>query len=133
MEIFRGHDVPHEFADSKSFVGSAHTKKLAQSEEGAPVIVYHVKFDSGARTNWHAHSGAQWLLILEGQIRVQTWGQPPHDVVAGDAVVIAPGEKHWHGALPAARGVHLAVNINVTTKWMEPVTDQQYYGQSPSI
>jgi quercetin dioxygenase-like cupin family protein len=128
MKIFRCDDVPHQLADPQSFVGSAQTKKLAQADDGAPVIVYDVQFDSGARTNWHAHSGAQWLFILEGDIRVQAWEQPAQDVRAGDAVVVAPGEKHWHGAVPGARGVHLAVNINVTTHWMEPVTEQQYHG-----
>jgi quercetin dioxygenase-like cupin family protein len=43
-------------------------------------------------------------------------------------VVIPPGEKHWHGAVPGARGVHLALNVNVTTEWLEPVTDEQYRG-----
>ncbi len=57
---------------------------------------------------------------------MQRWGESPQDVEAGDAVVIPPGEKHWHGAVPGARGVHLALNVNVTTEWLEPVTDDQY-------
>jgi len=40
--------------------------------------------------------------------------------------VIQPGEKHWHGATPSSRGIHLAVNVNAATQWMEPVTDEQY-------
>ena len=128
MKIFRGGDVPSDVADPKSFVGRARAKKLAQADEGSPVIVYHVEFDSGARTNWHTHSGPQWLLIIEGQIRIQKWGDAAHDIAAGDAVVIAPGEKHWHGAALGARGVHLAVNIDVTTEWLEPVSDDQYQG-----
>ena len=130
MMIFRGHDIPHALADPQSFVGQAHTKKLAQAEAVAPVVVYHVEFDPGGRTNWHTHSGAQWLLVVEGRIRIQAWGQPPQDITAGDAVVIAPGEKHWHGALPDARGVHFALNVDSTTTWMEPVSDQRYHGSS---
>jgi quercetin dioxygenase-like cupin family protein len=126
MVIFRGRDVPHAPGDAHSFVGEVHTKKLAQADARAPVVVYHVEFESGARTNWHTHSGAQWLIVVEGRIRVQLWGQPAQDVEAGDAVVIAPGEKHWHGALPGARGVHFALNVDSTTQWMEPVSDEQY-------
>ena len=126
MIIFRGQDVPHAAGDARSFVGSVHTRKQAEADAAAPVVVYHVEFEPGARTNWHAHSGAQWLLVVEGRIRVQTWGQPSQDIAAGDVVVIPPGEKHWHGALPTARGVHFALNVNSTTEWMEPVTDQQY-------
>jgi quercetin dioxygenase-like cupin family protein len=126
MKIFRDADSPFRPADTSSFVGPAQTRLLASSEEGSPVHVYHVQFESGARTNWHHHSGPQWLLVTEGRIRVQVDGSPAQDVAAGDAVVFAPGEKHWHGAVPGTRGVHLAVNLNAQTTWLEPVRDEQY-------
>ena len=126
MKLFRGTESIFRVADSNSFVGPAHTKLLASSSEGTPVHVYHVQFESGARTNWHTHSGAQWLLIVEGRIRVQTEGSPPQDTEAGDAVVFAPGEKHWHGAVPGSAGAHLAVNVNAETTWLEPVRDEDY-------
>jgi quercetin dioxygenase-like cupin family protein len=132
MKIFRGGDVPPQIVDPRSFVGTARVKRLADGQDGAPVVVYHVEFDAGARTNWHSHSGAQWLLIIEGRIRIQKWGEAPREVGAGDAVMIAPREKHWHGAAPGARGVHLAVNVNATTEWLEPVSDDQYC-YSPTI
>ena len=127
MKIFRGADVPSQLADPQSFVGRAHTQRLAGADDGVPVVVYRVEFEDGGRTNWHAHSGPQWLLIVEGRVRIQNWGELPQQVDAGDAVMIAPGEKHWHGAAPGSRGVHLAVNVNVTTEWFEPVSDQQYH------
>jgi quercetin dioxygenase-like cupin family protein len=126
MKIFFAAAAPREIADSKTFVGSAHTQRLASDRTGTPVGVYRVDFEDGGRTNWHTHSGAQWLLIVEGRVRVQKAGEPPRDVAAGDAVVIEPGEKHWHGAVPGSRGTHLAVNVEVTTDWLEPVTDDQY-------
>lgn len=126
MKIFLGTESIFRVADSTSFVGTAHTKLLASADEGTPVHVYHVQFESGARTNWHTHSGAQWLFVVEGRIRVQTEGNPAQDVETGDAVVFAPGEKHWHGAVPGSRGVHLAVNVNAQTTWLEPVRDEEY-------
>jgi 4-carboxymuconolactone decarboxylase len=126
MKIFRGADVPTQLADPHSFMGRAHTQRLAGADDGVPVVVYHVEFEDGGRTNWHSHSGPQWLLITEGRVRVQKWGEPPTEAAAGDAVVIPPGEKHWHGAAPGARAVHLAVNISATTEWLEPVTEAQY-------
>lgn len=128
MKIFKSSESPFQAADPTSFVGPARTRRLGSSDEGTPAHVYHVQFDAGARTNWHAHSGPQWLLVTEGRIRVQRWGEEPQDVVVGDAVVISPGEKHWHGAAPGARGVHLAVNVNAETSWLEPVSDDQYGG-----
>jgi quercetin dioxygenase-like cupin family protein len=126
MTVFRHLDIPMRPADVTSFVGPAHTKLLASSDAGTSVHLYRVEFAEKGRTNWHTHSGAQWLFILDGRVRVQVWGGETQDVVAGDAVVIPPGEKHWHGAAPGARGSHLAINVNVKTEWLEPVTDDQY-------
>ncbi len=130
MNLFRHLDSPLGPADPRSFVGPARTGLLASSDDpGASVHVYRVEFDKGGRTNWHIHSGPQWLLIVEGRVRIQKWGERALEVEAGDAVVIAAGEKHWHGAAPGSRGTHLAVNVNVTTEWLEEVTDDQYDAQ----
>jgi quercetin dioxygenase-like cupin family protein len=126
MKVFRNADATPRQADAQSFTGSATTKLLASDQEGETVHLYRVAFESGGRTNWHTHSGPQWLLVVEGAIRVQRWGEKPIDVAAGDAVVFPPGEKHWHGAVPGQRGTHVAVNVNVTTEWLEPVSDQDY-------
>src|SRR5262245_46019003 len=126
MRIFRDRDAPARPVDSNSFVGPAATKRLASAEDGASVHVYRVVFEPGGRTNWHTHSGPQWLFVTEGEIRCQCWGELPVHVAAGDAVLFVPGEKHWHGAPPNGRGVHLAVNIGVKTQWLEPVSEETY-------
>jgi quercetin dioxygenase-like cupin family protein len=127
MKIFRGQETPFQIADPKTFLGEAQIKRLASADDGVPVVVYYVTFEDGGRTNWHVHSGAQWLMILDGRVRIQRWGEPPQEIAAGDAVVIAPGEKHWHGAAPGGPGVHLAINVHVTTEWHEAVSDEQYH------
>ena len=101
MNIFRSAESAFRAGDPASFVGPAHTRLLGSSQEGTPVHVYHVQFEPGARTNWHSHSGAQWLLITEGRVRVQISGAPAKDVQSGDAVMFSRGEMNWHGA---ARG-----------------------------
>jgi quercetin dioxygenase-like cupin family protein len=126
MQIFRNAQTPLRPADAASFVGHAQTKLLASSEAGAAVHLYRVEFGEEGRTNWHIHSGPQWLFVLEGRVRVQTWEGASEELDAGDAVVIPPGEKHWHGAAPGSRGAHLAINVNATTEWLEPVTDEEY-------
>lgn len=126
MKIFRSATSPFTAADPKTFTRPAATQRLAEDPDGTPVGIYHVRFGAGGRTHWHTHSGPQWLLIVAGRVRVQQWGEPPIDVDAGDAVVIAAGEKHWHGAAPGGEGAHFAVNVNVVTEWLEAVTDAQY-------
>jgi len=129
MKLFREPQSPFRPADTSSFTGTAQTKLLASD---AAVHVYQVRFEEGGRTNWHTHSGVQWLVITDGRVRVQCWGELPHDLDAGDAVVFAPGEKHWHGAVSGSSGSHTAVNIDVTTTWLEPVSEEDYRRSSPA-
>jgi quercetin dioxygenase-like cupin family protein len=126
MKIFRAAQIPSEVGDTNTFTGDVMRQTLASDKSGTPVNVYRVAFAPGARTHWHTHDGPQWLLVTEGRIRIQKLGEPATEVMAGDAVVIQPGEKHWHGATPSSPGTHLAVNVNTATNWMEPVTDEQY-------
>jgi quercetin dioxygenase-like cupin family protein len=127
MRQFRADEVPFGPADPKTFVGSARVKRLPMVESGGQsVIVYLVDFEPGGRTNWHRHSAPQLLLVMEGRGLVQVWGEPVREIAAGDAVSIAPGEKHWHGAAPGTSMSHFAVNLTLTTEWLEAVTEDQY-------
>ena len=53
-------------------------------------------------------------------------GRARRAIDAGDAICIEPNEKHWHGAGAARRMAHFAVNLTLTTEWLEPVSDDQY-------
>jgi quercetin dioxygenase-like cupin family protein len=57
-----------------------------------------------------------------GEGRVALEDAEPAAIRAGDAVRIAPGERHWHGAGATAHMVHTAVSLG-ETRWEEPVTD----------
>ncbi|GIT50856.1 MAG: hypothetical protein Ct9H300mP15_10690 [Gemmatimonadota bacterium] len=37
----------------------------------------------------------------------------------GDLAMIGPDEEHWHGAAPNTHGEHLAINLGLTTIWLE--------------
>lgn len=129
MKLVSGGEL--EPADSRNFIGTARVARLPvveRLEAGSreSVIVYLVEFAAGARTNWHRHSAPQVLLVKEGRGLVQKWGEPVRQIAAGDAVTIEPHEKHWHGAGPDAPMTHFAVNLNLTTEWLEPVSDDQY-------
>ena len=127
MKQFQGDGVPFEPVDPKNFVGSARVKKLPMVEDGGQsVIVYLVEFQPGGRTNWHRHSAPQLLLVKEGRGLFQKWGEPVRAIAAGDAICIEPNEKHWHGAALETRMAHFAVNLTLTTEWLEPVSDDQY-------
>lgn len=127
MKQFSGQDLPFEPADPRNFVGSARVRRMPMVEGGGQsAVVFLVEFEPGGRTNWHRHSAPQLLLVKEGRGLIQKWGEPVREMSAGDAITIEPNEKHWHGAAPATKMAHFAVNLNLTTEWLEPVSDEQY-------
>lgn len=81
--------------------------KLTPQQPGGMSLTL-VRFDDGGLTYWHEHPGEQVLVILEGKGRVGD-GHEEFQVAAGDIIYTAPGEKHWHGALPGHSMTHLSI------------------------
>jgi hypothetical protein len=55
----------------------------------------------------------------------------------GDTLWTPPGEEHWHGAGVDCMMCHIAMLEGVenggATKWLEPVTDEQYAADQPRL
>ena len=111
--------------------GSAWLDEIAGPDDapGAARMV-RVTFSPGARTHWHSHPHGQILHVLHGIGRAQKWGEPISEIKPGDTILVAPGEKHWHGASATTLMVHFAVQDagpdGQTTTWMEAVSDADY-------
>lgn len=108
------------------FTGAVTLKPMATGPDVQPVKLLRVEFAPGARTNWHTHSGVQILVVVEGRCRFQHEGGPIEEAGPGETIYIPKGEKHWHGATPEAPTVHLALNIDLETDWLEEVPEEQY-------
>ncbi len=72
----------------------------------------------------------QTLHVLDGLGVVQSAGEPPQIIRPGDTVLIAPQERHWHGAAPGKTMAHIAMQEadehGVDVVWFEHVTDEEY-------
>ena len=128
MKVFTLAALDPEASNPNTFVGRARLTRMNDAADHPPANVYRVAFEAGARTNWHSHTGPQLLQIIEGTCRFQKDGGQVREAVVGDLISIAPGERHWHGAAPAGPMTHIAINIDATTRWYEPVTDAEYAG-----
>ena len=87
-----------------------------------------IRFEAGARTNWHIHSAAQLLLVEEGRGRLQELGSEIRDLLPGQPVLTRPNVIHWHGAAPDQPAVQFSVYTG-TLEWKAPVTDDEYLGK----
>ena len=129
MDIIKAGSNASKRANPDWFTGTVWQDPIVETPEPARVRAVSVRFDPGARTNWHTHPLGQTLHIVSGFGRVQLWGGPVQEVRPGDTVWIPPHEKHWHGAAPEIAMVHIAIHEaldGVHVDWMEPVGDDAY-------
>jgi quercetin dioxygenase-like cupin family protein len=87
-----------------------------------------IRFEAGARTNWHVHTAPQILLIEEGRGRWQEQGDAVKDLPMGAPVLTKPNVPHWHGAAPDQHAVQFSVYAG-KLEWQKPVTDAEYKGR----
>ena len=87
-----------------------------------------IRFEAGARTNWHIHSAPQILLIEEGRGRWQEMGDVVKDLPANAPVLTKPNLLHWHGAAPDSPAVQFSVYAG-TLEWKQAVSNEEYQGK----
>ena len=129
MDVVKAGSKPTRRGPAESFTGTVWQDPIIETPAPARLRCNRVSFEPGARTAWHTHPLGQTLHVVFGVGRVQAEGGPVREIRAGDTVWIPPGEKHWHGAGPNTRMVHIAMQEMLDGKavtWLEHVTDAQY-------
>lgn len=129
MDIMTADTRAYRQAEPAYFTGSVWLEPVIEAPDPARVRALRVTFAPGARTAWHTHPLGQTLYVLSGVGRVGTWGGPVRVIRAGDTVWFAPGEEHWHGAVPDQMMCHLAIQEGLdgqVADWLEQVSDADY-------
>lgn len=113
-------------AAQSNFVGGDPTRP-----DSSDMRALRLRFEAGARSNWHSHAGWQIIAADEGRGRTQVRGEDIVDLVPGGPPnYTAPGVVHWHGASPDEHAVQLTFMGGASgADWFGPVTDEDYLGQ----
>ncbi len=86
-----------------------------------------VRFEPGARTDWHSHPEGQVLYVVSGAGRVQEDDGTTVEISVGDVVYTEPGTVHWHGATQQSPMMHLSITTGGETEWLpRKVSDGEY-------
>jgi len=129
MYIFASGSKQTRRGPADSFTGTVWQDPIIEAPAPARIRCNRVSFEPGARTAWHTHPLGQTLHVVFGVGRVQAEGCPVREIRSGDTVWIPPNEKHWHGAGPNTRMVHIAMQEVLdgqAVTWLEHVTNEQY-------
>jgi quercetin dioxygenase-like cupin family protein len=92
------------------------------------MLTRRLRFEAGARTNWHTHTHRQMLWAEEGRGLYQELGEPVKELVKDVPVLTKANVPHWHGAAPDSHVVQLTI-YGGDIKWGAPVTDAEYLGK----
>jgi 4-carboxymuconolactone decarboxylase len=109
-----------------NFTGAVRVTAPFSGAGGASLRGATVRFEAGARSAWHIHERGQTLVVTEGCGWTQRAGGPIERICAGDVVMLAPGEKHWHGATASSSMTHVALSEGMGVEWLEHVSDAEY-------
>ena len=127
MRFVHERDLTARAASPDAFVGTVMRTDILQSRDGKGLSALRFVYAPGAHSHWHSHDGDQTLFVVLGRGIVQRWGEAEAEIVeAGSWVNVEPGERHWHGALPDAVFVHLAVTAAGGTHWHDCVSAELY-------
>jgi quercetin dioxygenase-like cupin family protein len=133
MEVSENGSRDGMIGSSDYFTGTAYVEPLFAANEPFQSNGGAVTFLPGARSNWHTHPAGQFLVVTDGTGWVQEEGGEKIAIQPGDVIWTLPGVKHWHGATDATSVKHIAIQQyedGENVVWMEPVTDEQYAGDS---
>jgi quercetin dioxygenase-like cupin family protein len=130
MDIRPCGSTPSRQASAEWFTGTVWQDPIVDlTPAPARVRAGVVRFEPGARTNWHRHPLGQTLYVISGCGRAQSWGGPVREIRAGDVVWFRPNEKHWHGGGTTTTMEHIAIHEALDGKhveWLEAVSDEHY-------
>lgn len=112
------------------FTGAVYIDTIAAPAPPSRTAAASVHFTPGARTAWHTHPFGQTIFVIEGIGRCQRESGPIEEIRPGDRVVFAPGENHWHGAVPKRFMTHIAIQeadeSGSPVTWGRHVSDEEY-------
>ena len=99
--------------------------------DSSDIRALRLRFEAGARSNWHSHAGWQIIAAEEGRGRTQVRGEGIVELhPGGPPNYTAPGVVHWHGASPDGYVVQLTfMGGTAGADWFEPVSDADYLGR----
>lgn len=114
---------------ASNFTGEVRVEPIGQPDQSRSVALGLVTFAPSARSHWHTHPSGQSLFVTDGCGWTQHEGGAVMKICKGDAVHVAAGVRHWHGATATSAMTHLAITETRDGRnvdWAEPVTDAQY-------
>ena len=116
-------------APNTHYIGEAWLNAIIHNDKELGYNITKATFKANSTLDWHKHSSAQVLIIVEGEAYYQERGNEPVILKTGDVIKCEKDIEHWHSSTKFSDVTYLALyGGEQPTKWTEIVT-QEYYDE----
>ena len=116
-------------APNTHYLGEAWLNRIIHDDAELGYNITKATFKANSTLDWHKHSSAQVLIIVEGEAYYQERGKEPVILKTGDVIKCEKDTEHWHSSTKSNDVTYLALyGGGQPTTWTEVVT-QEYYDE----
>ncbi|MEQ9290328.1 MAG: cupin domain-containing protein [Cyclobacteriaceae bacterium] len=116
-------------APNTHYIGEAWLNAIIHDDEELGYNITKATFRANSTLDWHKHSSAQVLIIVDGEGYYQERGNVPVILKKGDVIKCEKDIEHWHSSTKYSDVTYLALyGGEQPTTWTEVVT-QEYYNE----
>ncbi|MFY0654917.1 MAG: cupin domain-containing protein [Cyclobacteriaceae bacterium] len=116
-------------APNTHYIGDAWLNPIIHDDQELGYNITKATFRANSTLDWHKHSSAQILIIVDGEAYYQERGNEPIILKKGDIIKCEKDIEHWHSSTKISDVTYLALyGGGQPTTWTEVVT-QEYYDE----
>lgn len=116
-------------APNTHYIGEAWLNRIIHDDNELGYNITKATFKANSTLDWHKHSSAQVLIVVEGEAYYQERGKEPVILKTGDIIRCEKDTEHWHSSTKTSDVTYLALyGGGQPTTWTEVVT-QEYYDE----
>jgi len=112
-------------APNTHYIGEAWLNGLLRADEQFSYNITKATFKANSTLDWHKHTTAQVLVIVEGEGYYQEKGKEPIRMKEGDILKCTPDTEHWHASSKEKDVTYLAIYTGETI-WTEVLSQAEY-------
>ena len=113
-------------APNTHHLGEAWLNFLIEAGDDFEYNITQATFSPNSTLDWHKHTTAQVIIIVEGEGYYQEKGKEPVILKKGDVVKCKNDTEHWHTSSYDKKVSYIAIYGKEPTVWTEKLTREYY-------
>jgi len=113
-------------APNTHHIGEAWLNFLVEADDDFEYNITQATFSANSTLDWHKHSTAQVLIVVEGKGYYQERDKDPVVMKKGDVVRCEKNTEHWHTSSADSKVSYIAIYGSSPTIWTEKLTKEYY-------